>query len=241
MARILVIDDEPSVRDLLNSMLSNEGYEVMEAANGEMAIKLLHERPADLVVTDLIMPEKEGIETIMDLRRDFPDVKIIAMSGGGIIEAQDYLGMALGMGAHRVFEKPFRVADMLNAVRELLALPRKGLEEYGRGEELKRDAIVIKDTDNMGKALQDIRAGPQSGSGDDLGSGCGGERRFRSGGGDGIYRGPAHPGAVRSGPRDRPADPGPGQVDGATGQVHGDRHPGRTAHRREHQGRSHHD
>jgi len=126
MARILVIDDEPSVRDLLNSMLSDEGYEVMEAADGKLAMKLLQEQPADLVITDLIMPEKEGIETIMDLRRDFPEVRIIAMSGGGIIEAKDYLGMARGMGAHRVFEKPFRVADMLNAVRELLAVPQEG-------------------------------------------------------------------------------------------------------------------
>jgi DNA-binding response OmpR family regulator len=120
MARILIIDDEPSVRELLITMLMEEGHEVVEAADGKAGLRLLQERPADLVITDLIMPEKEGIETIMDLRRDFPDVKIIAMSGGGIIQAQDYLGMAQGMGAHRVFEKPFGVGAMLAAVHELL-------------------------------------------------------------------------------------------------------------------------
>ncbi|MFO7598523.1 MAG: response regulator [Candidatus Desulfacyla sp.] len=123
MARILVIDDEPSVRELLYAMLIDEGYEVVEAADGKAGMRLFRESPVDLVITDLIMPEKEGIETIMDLRRNFPDVKIIAMSGGGIIQAEDYLGMAQGVGAHRVFEKPFGVSDMLKAVRELLDLP----------------------------------------------------------------------------------------------------------------------
>jgi DNA-binding response OmpR family regulator len=122
MARILVIDDEPSVRELLYAILIEEGYEVVEAADGKAGMRLFQESPADLVITDLIMPEKEGIETIMDLRRDFPDVKIIAMSGGGIIQAEDYLGMARGVGAHRGFEKPFGVSDMLKAVRELLNL-----------------------------------------------------------------------------------------------------------------------
>jgi DNA-binding response OmpR family regulator len=120
MARILIIDDEPSVRELLCSMLMEEGHEVVEAADGKAGMRVFQESPADLVITDLIMPEKEGIETIMELRRDFPDVKIIAMSGGGIIQARDYLGMAQGMGAHRVFEKPFGIAEMLQAVRDLL-------------------------------------------------------------------------------------------------------------------------
>ena len=123
MARILVIDDEPSVRELLYAMLIEEGYEVVEAADGKTGMRLFKESPADLVITDLIMPEKEGIETIMDLRREYPHVKIIAMSGGGIIQAEDYLGMARGVGADRVFEKPFGVADMLKAVSELLNLP----------------------------------------------------------------------------------------------------------------------
>jgi DNA-binding response OmpR family regulator len=122
MARILVIDDEPSVRELLCAMLIEDGYDVAQAADGNAGMKLFRERPADLVITDLIMPEKEGIETILELRRHFPEVKIIAMSGGGIIEAGDYLGMARGVGAHCVFEKPFGVSEMLTAVRELLNL-----------------------------------------------------------------------------------------------------------------------
>lgn len=121
MARILVIDDETSVREFLCAMLTQEGYEVVEAADGKVGMRLFRERPSDLVITDLIMPEKEGIETIMELRRDFPDVKIIAISGGGIIHAEDYLSMAKGVGAHRIFQKPFGVAEMLNGVRELLA------------------------------------------------------------------------------------------------------------------------
>ena len=103
-------------------MLMEDGYDVAEAADGNAGMKRFCERPADLVITDLIMPEKEGIETIVELRRRFREVKIIAMSGGGIIEAGDYLGMARGVGAHRVFEKPFGVSEMLNAVRELLNL-----------------------------------------------------------------------------------------------------------------------
>jgi DNA-binding response OmpR family regulator len=123
MARILVIDDEPSVRELLCAILTQEGHEVVEAADGKAGMRLFRESPVDLVITDLIMPEKEGLETIMELRRDFPEVKIIAISGGGIIHAKDYLNMACAMGAHRAFEKPFGVPDMLNAVRELLDAP----------------------------------------------------------------------------------------------------------------------
>ncbi len=120
MARILIIDDELSMRELLSAMLTEEGYEVVEAPDGDAGMKQFRKSPSDLVITDLIMPEKEGIETIIELRRDFPDVKIIAISGGGIIEAENYLEMARGVGAHRIFEKPFGMTEMLDAVRELL-------------------------------------------------------------------------------------------------------------------------
>lgn len=101
-------------------MLTEEGYEVVEARDGDAGMKQFRESPSDLVITDLIMPEKEGIETIIELRRDFPDVKIIAISGGGIIDAEKYLDMARGLGAHRIFEKLFGMTEMLDAVRELL-------------------------------------------------------------------------------------------------------------------------
>ena len=117
---ILVIDDDEVIRSLLRDLLERDGYVVMEAENGKIGLKLLCEKSPDLVITDIIMPEKEGIEVIRELRRDFPDVKIIAISGGGTIGPETYLQMAKGMGAHRVFEKPFKVEEMLEAVRELL-------------------------------------------------------------------------------------------------------------------------
>jgi DNA-binding response OmpR family regulator len=117
---ILVIDDDEVIRSLLRSLLERDGYDVMEAENGKIGLKLIRENGADLVITDLIMPEKEGIETIRELRRDFSDVKIIAISGGGAIGPETYLQMAKGMGAHRVFEKPFKLKEMSEAIRELL-------------------------------------------------------------------------------------------------------------------------
>jgi len=120
MARILIIDDEASIRELFLNMLTQEGYDVVEASDGNAGMKLFRDNPSDVVITDLIMPDKEGIETIMELRRDFPDVKIIAISGGGVVHAEEYLRMARGVGADRVFKKPFDVPEMLDAVSELL-------------------------------------------------------------------------------------------------------------------------
>ena len=93
MSKILVIDDDKNIRSLLRDFLERDGYEVMEAENGKVGLKLFRENGADLVITDLIMPEKEGIETIRELRRDFSDVKIIAISGGGAIGPETYLQM----------------------------------------------------------------------------------------------------------------------------------------------------
>ena len=82
MAGILIIDDDVHIRTILRKTLQSEGYQVVEASNGNEGVRLYREKPVELIITDLIMPEKEGIETIMELGRDFPDVKIIAMSGG---------------------------------------------------------------------------------------------------------------------------------------------------------------
>ena len=120
MARIIVIDDEQQVRTTLREILEHEGYEVTEAADGAEGMKLFREEPADLVVTDMIMPNKEGMETIMDLRREFPEVKIIAISGGGRIGPESYLEVAEGFGAMRIFTKPFDIEEFLVAIRELL-------------------------------------------------------------------------------------------------------------------------
>jgi CheY-like chemotaxis protein len=115
--RILVVDDDAGVRQVLRSMLVPAGYEVEVAVNGRQAIEKLNVARCDLVITDLVMPEQEGIETIKLLRRDFPEVKIIAISGafGG-----DYLRIAGFLGAHRTMAKPVRMETVLRVVAETL-------------------------------------------------------------------------------------------------------------------------
>ena len=120
MARVLVIDDEASIRKLLRSILELDGHEVEEADDGSSGIKKYRQNPSDLVITDLIMPEKEGIETIVELKREFPRLKVIAVSGGGVVGPSTYLKMAQKVGADRVFEKPFGFDEMRDAVAELL-------------------------------------------------------------------------------------------------------------------------
>ena len=120
MARILVIDDDVQTQAMLRQMLERAGYEVADAPNGKVGMELYREQQVDLVIADLIMPEKEGIETIMELRRDFPGVKIIAISGGGDVGPEVYLHMASKLGAQRTFAKPFERSEMLGAVRQLV-------------------------------------------------------------------------------------------------------------------------
>ena len=121
MAHILVIDDEVQIRDVLRTVLERVGYDVTEAGDGNEGLQIYAEGGVDLVVTDIIMPEKGGIDTIMDLRRDFPEAKIIAISGGGMCGDVSYLDMALGVGADRAIGKPFVLDDFLESVEELLA------------------------------------------------------------------------------------------------------------------------
>jgi YesN/AraC family two-component response regulator len=120
MASILIIDDDAQILKMLRQILERESYDVTEASNGKEGLRLYRENPADLVITDIIMPEKEGIEIIIELKRDYPDVKIIAISGGGRINPEDYLNIAKKLGAHRIFAKPVERKELLNAVRELL-------------------------------------------------------------------------------------------------------------------------
>ena len=121
MARILVIDDDEAIRQLLRAWLERSGYEVAEAANGAEGCEAFRKEPADLVVTDIIMPEKEGLETMVELRNEYPDVKIIAISGGGIEDAEHYLeGARLVGGALRTFTKPLDRKEFIEAVKELL-------------------------------------------------------------------------------------------------------------------------
>lgn len=119
MARILIIDDDVQFRSMLGQRLERAGYEVVEAPDGRMGMKAFRKEPVHLVITDIFMPEKEGLETIMALRRECPDVKIIAVSGGGRIGPQDYLVTARALGVQHAFSKPFDWREMLDAVREL--------------------------------------------------------------------------------------------------------------------------
>jgi YesN/AraC family two-component response regulator len=102
-------------------MLTKAGYDVLDAANGKVGLAMFRENEVDLVITDLIMPEKEGIEMIMELKSDFPDVKIIAMSGGAQMGPDGYLQLADALGAQRTLKKPISREDLLGAIEEILA------------------------------------------------------------------------------------------------------------------------
>lgn len=120
MAQILIIDDDKLLRDMLRTALELNGHDVVDVSDGFAAIKQYGQKPADLIITDIIMPGKDGIEIIFELHQANPDVKIIALSGGGRIEATSYLGMAEKFGASRTFIKPFDYDDLMNAIGELL-------------------------------------------------------------------------------------------------------------------------
>ena len=120
MARILIIDDEPQIRSMLKLMLEREGYEVVEAPDGVEGIEVYRQNPADLIITDLIMPNKDGIGMIIDLKKEFPDVNIIAMSGGGLNKPDGYLKGAKKLGAACTLTKPIDREEMLRAVKDIL-------------------------------------------------------------------------------------------------------------------------
>lgn len=120
MANILIIDDDIQFRTMLRKMIERNGYEVIEASDGKEGVKLYWKKPTDLIITDLIMPEKDGIETIQELKKDFPDIKIIAISGGGRLGPQDYLHLAKMFGSQRTLTKPIELSVILKAIEEIL-------------------------------------------------------------------------------------------------------------------------
>jgi CheY-like chemotaxis protein len=120
MARILIVDDEPDILIILERMLRKLDHEIVLAANGREAVRRLQELPIDLVITDLIMPESEGIETIAVIRKRWPDVKIIAMSGGGRQSPMPYLAVAATLGADATLAKPFDRAALTEALQRVL-------------------------------------------------------------------------------------------------------------------------
>ncbi len=128
MKHILLIEDDADQREMLAIMLARAGYNVIEAPNGREGLKLFRQQPCELVITDLFMPEKEGIETIMELKQDFPTVKIIAISGGGIRGsfaglrgAEPALESAKALGANHILQKPIKIEQLVMIVEELLA------------------------------------------------------------------------------------------------------------------------
>ena len=120
MPRILLVDDDAQVRSMLKKTFEREGYEVVEAGDGQQAVELYDPDTIDVVVTDIVMPEKEGIETIREIKTKNQQAKIIAISGGGRIKPADYLNWAQRFGVEATFTKPIRRQDILDAVASLL-------------------------------------------------------------------------------------------------------------------------
>ena len=123
MPKILIIDDEEMVRDVLRQTLEREGYDVQAAADGEKGLSLFETWKPDLVITDILMPGKEGLETIRELRAVDPDVQIIAISGGGDRGDLNFLRAASMFGAVRTLSKPISRDDLLPMVRDIVGEP----------------------------------------------------------------------------------------------------------------------
>lgn len=129
MKNILLVDDEASIRMMVRAVLSDEDYTFEEASNGTVALEMLEAKEYDLIITDVIMPDCDGIELVMQVRRKLPDIKVIVMSGGGRVRADHYLNLAEKLGAARVFEKPFNTAELRETVRDLLTETEPASEE----------------------------------------------------------------------------------------------------------------
>ncbi len=120
MKQILIIDDESQIRWMLKKMLEKEGFRVIVASDGNEGMTLFNKRPVDLVITDIIMPDKEGIGLIMELRQ-CSDVPILVISGGGSVSPHQYLELAKLLGANAVFKKPILKKELLSAVNKALS------------------------------------------------------------------------------------------------------------------------
>ena len=120
--RVLVIDDDVLLRRTICALLERENFEVIEAGDGHQGVRQFQTDPTDLVITDIVMPEQEGLETISQIRATRPDIKIIAMSGAPPLGDSNYLSMAEKFGADRTLRKPFRLHELVKVVRDLLPL-----------------------------------------------------------------------------------------------------------------------
>jgi CheY-like chemotaxis protein len=120
MARILIVDDEDDVRFTLVKALKSLNHEIYQATDGNAALALLAEQSIDLIVTDIFMPNREGLETILEIRMNWPDVKLVAISGGGRIRNTEFLEIAEKFGADLVLKKPFSMAEFRSGIGKLL-------------------------------------------------------------------------------------------------------------------------
>jgi CheY-like chemotaxis protein len=123
MANILVVDDDPTIRTIASELLRSAGHEVMEAADGDEALRALRTAPADLVVLDMLMPNRDGLETIMEVRRSYPGVRILAISSGGSLGVGDLLATARIFGADETLPKPLSFTTFAATVDRLLESP----------------------------------------------------------------------------------------------------------------------
>jgi DNA-binding response OmpR family regulator len=121
MARILIIDDDVRICRLMAKTLVGAGHEVIEAFDGDEGLRLFRDRHPAIVITDILLPKRDGIATILELRREAPAIAIIAISGGGYGYGVDYLDFAGKLGADRVLPKPFKLAELVDVVNDLLS------------------------------------------------------------------------------------------------------------------------
>jgi len=120
MSYILVVDDNEHIRTVVRRILEREGHTVIEIMDSEQVPDMIKTNNFDLIITDILMPGKEGISTIMELRKEYPELKIIAISGGGSYEPYGYLDMAKRVGANRTIPKPFNRQELLDVVNDVL-------------------------------------------------------------------------------------------------------------------------
>ena len=123
MPRILVIDDNDAFRSTICLWLKRHGYEVLEASNGKTGMQVLLNSPPDVMLTDILMPEQDGLETIQAVRKRLPNLRIIAMSGGMLDGRVDFLPIAAKFGADHVMPKPFSGSELLLVLEKLLGTP----------------------------------------------------------------------------------------------------------------------
>jgi DNA-binding response OmpR family regulator len=123
-SKILVVDDDATVRELVKALLCQNGYDVREAPDGEIALASLADDPVDIVLIDILMPRKEGLETIIELKQGFPNLVVFAMSASGARKGHDFLSIAAKFGADGILQKPFSPDELLALIASRSTLTR---------------------------------------------------------------------------------------------------------------------